>query len=509
MRVVLEALYSERNRNGFSIKGVSHHVKLLTPAYFIGDHDAAREILCVKGSCGLVPCHRCSNVIAQKSVALPDNCCGLAEADLSRCYLRTDGEFFRQCDDIAAEGVKSRRLLKEKARGIRWLQGGLPFSIGSRDLLPPSNVFGDFLHDYFCNGCASWECGFLVSYMKECGIAQESLLQVALESQWQRSGMTIAMSATLLKSLLGSKTLDDNGYHDEGNKCWALVFLLHYYVYQILLKNGRESAETKSFLELAKICREIRNLQAKIPLKNEDVQATLTLARLQSSHQTAFGAAYTNAAYKPKHHHRLHLPLAFMMLKCVPQCNAQEKKHKILKSGQNLINRLEHLLHDSSQLQWSILPRQLLSSLPKSSFIDNCLTGCVKKTSNYLKAKFQDMTLASSRKARVNGHPIHVGDIVLRNDAAWRVEDLVQGEDCPLQLKAEILYKETSLPYGSSWVPSNKYMWYEPGKSEHLTVAVWWRKTTKGCLCLHYTFRSTSKKLRLQKSIHNYGGSDS
>ena len=82
-----------------------------------------------------------------------------------------------------------------------------------------------------------------------------------------------------------------------------------------------------------------------------------SLDALHCAHQRAFLEAYGDADIKPKHHHRRHLPAAFLTLQLALRCEQHEAKHRSYKNG--LAERFRGQVNRNFAM--ALLPRMLAS----------------------------------------------------------------------------------------------------------------------------------------------------
>ena len=84
------------------------------------------------------------------------------------------------------------------------------------------------------------------------------------------------------------------------------------------------------------------------------------LDALQKMHHTQFGIAYDNE-FKPKHHHRMHIPCQWMRAGVIISCEPLETKHQNYKDG--LADRQKGKVRNFEAFSAAVLPRMLQRSL--------------------------------------------------------------------------------------------------------------------------------------------------
>ena len=91
-----------------------------------------------------------------------------------------------------------------------------------------------------------------------------------------------------------------------------------------------------------------------------DRESMAHLDALQKLHQQLYGIAY-NGEFKPKHHHRLHIPSQWLAAGVVISCEALETKHQHYKQG--LADRQKGKVRNFESYSAALLPRILQRGL--------------------------------------------------------------------------------------------------------------------------------------------------
>ena len=473
---------------GFELElaGERFRVRLLSPSLMISDHEVQRATFGIKGSAGLLPCINCCNVVSKHATSIPPGFVTIAESDLRRFVCRTNEAYYEAAAAIQAERTTSRRSVLEKAYGLRWAQDGLMFCEETRKHLPPQGSCTDTFHDYFCNGVASWECGAILERLQERGLSVAALLDTAVASQWHREGEGRSFRSNTLGRMLGEKYFDKGGFRGSGSDCCFLVPLLNYYMCLVASRTHSPDPKFQCFDALVRVCRELWRLQYNHLTPFSDHSEVLPLALLQQEHQEQVLRAYDLDFVKPKHHHRLHIPKACMLLGRLPNCCAQEKKHRHLKTG-GLLDRTHTQVNRFDAWQQALLPRLLqLSAVPTHCFEPCELREPARPTDYKTKRDLGDDSLRESLIADIGRRKVEVGDVLVWSEEAGHVKRIVQGDTARLRFQLMRLRHLSHEPWGSRWELSDELRWYAPQPRSSYKIAMWWRvdEDTRQMWCL-------------------------
>eukprot|EP00438_Fugacium_kawagutii_P035293 Skav215241 [mRNA] locus=scaffold811:68130:69437:- [translate_table: standard] len=320
-------------------------------AYFLGDHDAVRQIFSFKGSSGLRPCTLCANVLKSQS-RLTEIDDWFVELDAATGFqVNTDQQIYNQCDRLASCRTKAELEMMEKCSGLTYDADALMFDAVQRVKMPPSRIIYDYMHTYLCNGVASWEvCLFLEALFAHTDLRLDDLRQSIADDSWKRAGAY----PSYIKNLLRPRLLGEGLYKGQAHQTRAVLPLLRYYVAKVVGPSGHlPQGFLDSFFCVCKIDCLVRRMQQS--LFSIPAQDLRQLDELQKQHQALF--KIYGVEHKPKHHHRMHFPQMFANIGTLISCEPLESKHQLYKAGVG--DRQRALVKDFAAFSSSVLPRLL------------------------------------------------------------------------------------------------------------------------------------------------------
>ena len=357
MKEILANTVNSIMESGFAV-GEDLYFRQSQRAYYLGDHDAVRATFSFKGSAGLRPCTLCKNIVKNKS--------GIAEVDpyfmelgaTENFDLNSDAEIFNDYDRLSRCSTKVQLESQEKCSGLSFDADALLFDSSARKRLPPSRIIYDYMHTYLCNGVASWEISlFLTALLQHCTVTAEDLQVTMLSDGW-KSGAATGRTKTYLSNLLHERLLGDGLYKGEAHQTKAILPLLRFYVETVIGPTGRMPVDfIRSFVALCDIVSLVSRLRNSLEPLQDD--ALRRMMQLQKKHQALFPVY--GAEFRPKHHHRMHIPGQWKTCGVPISCEPLEAKHQLYKSG--VADRQRGLVKNFSAFSYSVLPRLLASAV--------------------------------------------------------------------------------------------------------------------------------------------------
>eukprot|EP00435_Cladocopium_sp_Y103_P024610 s1908_g6.t1 len=348
---VMKRALSSQNAEGFALGDMMFRQK--RKARFLADLEAVRGVYSLKGSAGLRCCILCRNVL-KKGSGVPEHDGYFVEISSAGGFVAAnDTDVFHQCDMMKHPCTKAKLEEQEVSTGITFDPDSLMWS-PMRSWMPPSQILYDYMHLYLCNGIGSWEVILFLNQVYACTELDRASLQTAvLESEWtgtKSSGKT----STYLKNLFAERMFGENVYKGQAHQTGAIVPLLNYYMTE-LFEPSLPEAVCKSFHYLSAIISFVRKMQH--GLHAVDDAMAKHLDKLQRLHHIHFGKAYSDVEYRPKHHHRHHLPLQWRKTGVAMSCESLESKHSLYKTG--IGDNQRSLVHDHARFSASVLTKML------------------------------------------------------------------------------------------------------------------------------------------------------
>eukprot|EP00435_Cladocopium_sp_Y103_P035404 s395_g9.t1 len=447
--------------------------------------DGLRTSLCLKGSAGLKPCLRCLNAVKKDSGLDPERYLEISEHCFEKFRAATNEDIFALADalknyvDVGATKKTVENF--EKAAGLVFFEDGLFFRPDLRGRLPPCSVCVDGMHAYFSNGCASWEVALCMAAVhKHAGWTLRAISDAALASQWTGPKCSQHVYKSYMTGLFNEKNFTETLYKGKASQTESVVPLLRYYFEEGGLAHENLKPYLKSYGCLADCVAALRKLRYQwTDVTAEDVT---TLQHCQEIHQQHFVACYSEDLVKPKHHHRLHLPSAFVKMQVALRCETHESKHRNYKHG--LAERMTSLVHEG--FQKSILPRLLQGQaqrVQEAGLKPLQVLPPFKDADVYLKSVTGDLTLQTAKALKYNHSTVHVKDILFFADGtAGVVQDIAFGRE-QHYFWLQQLRPLRQATWGNIWqccdqhmmVPALRHSWTMPG---------WWRWNDNVVTCL-------------------------
>lgn len=349
--LVCEQFLTTPCKAGFTLPGLNGRGCKIHLSWFTADFDAIRTTFLSRGSAGLRPCLNCANVV-KKDAQLNDHLfVEIAAATLDKCVPVRDNDFLNQCDrlqNLVNAGSTKKEIENLAFRlGLHYNKNGLLWNKDVRVLLPPSKVIPDTLHSYMANGIASQEIMLVWGQATALGLERSAVFEVLHVLELHRNSVD-HRTLTWQKNLFAEKKMKGDLYGGPGWECELMVPLLFFLRSRLLKSFESLRPALASFHLLQLCCREVR-------LHLRFHMSKTKLLDLQDRHHKAFLEAHSSDAFRPKHHHRLHIPQGPIL-----SVAAMETKHREFKK--NLCDRLQSLVHKTeANVAKAALPRMVLA----------------------------------------------------------------------------------------------------------------------------------------------------
>ena len=192
---------------------------------------------------------------------------------------------------------------------------------------------------------------------------------------------------------------------------------------------------------------------------------------------------------RPKHHHRLHIPDAALLLGFLPDTAPHEKKHRVMKSGELVDNQAKRL-SDALALQKSLLPRLLVSTATMTNefhLFKFELIGHTKPCSQQEQEFFQDAGLRKAPGVHVLSLTIWKGSVVFTCAGTGLVDACFAGPVAGYFLRVEELQHDATHSWGTAWKRCTGQNFYvlRLSMTTRIEMPVWQRSDGNLMICVH------------------------
>ena len=328
VKAVISSIDNENLQHGFPVDlDDGPHLLKLQMSYMLGDMDALRAGLDLKGSAGIRPCVFCKNIAKMNSQLCDINplFVEMSSSEISKFQEQTDAEIFSVVDDLrVSKNVLSNAAFKRKCicAAFNHNEQGILQDSNLRTLLPPSRWLMDPMHLFLSNGICSWEVVSMYEMWKETGHGD---LTDFLSLPWCKAGP--GSCSPYFRRCLGHETMfGGNSYKGSASNLQVFFPLFHYFLERTCAECDSMQLGLKSFRSLRRVVLELK------ALSHARVMCVDKLQALQVQHQIDCKNARGSEFMRPEHHGRFHHAqhLARFQIQC--DCFPMEKKHRFYKS---------------------------------------------------------------------------------------------------------------------------------------------------------------------------------
>ena len=309
----------------------------------LGDADALKQGLDIKGSAGMLPCGICRNC-CKKGSRLPaaneyfvDICC----ADVALFDARSNKDVYDCADQLSSlYGTLTKGKFEdaEKMRGLNFNADGVLFANDLRDTFEPASSFTyDPMHCYVSNGVANVELALLMKSLKTANVTWQHLRDYVKDAgfKWP-SGLQNTTTSALHECFneareTGSKKI----FKSSASETLMVVPVVRYFL-SAVVETNRGCAQALR-LELLSFGGLADCIALVVDAKHAKSQPELLeiagrLAEANENHQKAFMAAYGSKWCRPKHHFRMHVPQQVVRNGVWLDCWTLERNNRFFKA---------------------------------------------------------------------------------------------------------------------------------------------------------------------------------
>ena len=315
-----------------------------------------------KGSSGLKPCRKCSNVVSKAAgrdlglhMAQFERFVDISEHDPEKFLPLSDEEAYAVVDNLKDLRVQLRSAAafekEETLFGWNFEPEGLMMCPNLRNTVKPSMACVDSMHTY--DGIASLEIGLFLAACKQKVPNWDVSDFRTFARDWKSNLFLEGTPSNVQELALSMKLLTKNPYPGSATQTKIVLQLLDAFSQSVLHDVPEITAERASLESLAVAMREVDALK----FRYKDL-ASSNLRQLQSTYLQRFVQAYGRGMVLPKHHEQFHLLPQWQDQELVVDCWVLERKHQLflelapsMKQLQNFeANVLPHLLLKESKL---------------------------------------------------------------------------------------------------------------------------------------------------------------
>lgn len=328
VRAVISSIDNENLQHGFPVEfDDGPNLLKLQMSFMLGDMDALRAGLDLKGSAGIRPCVFCKNIVKKNSQLcdIDPLFLEMSSSEISKFQEQTDAEIFSVVDDLrVSKTVLSNAAFKKKCicAGFNYNEHGILQDSNLRTLIPPSRWLMDPMHLFWSNGICSWEVVSMYEMWKETDYGD---LIAFLSLPWCKAGPG-SCTPYFRRSLGHESMFGGNSYKGSASNLQVFFALFHYFLERTCAECDSMQLGLKSLRSLHRVVMELRAQTHARVMCVEKLQALQVQHQIDSTN--AWGADYM----RPKHHGRFHhaQQLARFQIQC--DCFPMEKKHRFYKS---------------------------------------------------------------------------------------------------------------------------------------------------------------------------------
>ena len=292
----------------------------------IGDELDLKSSFDVKGSGGVKPCFKCTNVFKRDHVgsSLPGHV-DITCSDKRKFSAMMDAELYEAVDTVhAAEPRKRKKLATDW--GVNYNPNGFLRSALVRSRMRPTRSRLDRLHVFESQGISKWEIDHLIESLADDNKFSNEEVALFCNVGWRSPSGGKKGERTKV-------TIKDNALKGMASDVLTALPILYNFVCTFLQDWDNDKVE--SFKALYAVVAQLQ----KIKFSGDCSEAaTGKLADLLAKHSELFKKAYGSQAVKPKHHYALHLPEQYFIDGVYVDCFAMERMHQLMKAESELLD---------------------------------------------------------------------------------------------------------------------------------------------------------------------------
>ena len=292
----------------------------------IGDELDLKSSLDVKGSSGVKPCFKCTNVCMRDhdGSTLPGHV-DITCTDASEFSSMTDADLYEASDAVLTV-ARTKRESESKHWGVNYSPHGVLQSALVRSRMRPTRSRFDRMHVVESKGIAEMEINLLIE-----SLADDKKFSNKEVADFCNAGWITQWGDKQAKKVRIS--IRDNKLKGMASDVLNAMPILYSFVCTCL--QDWDTDKVESFKALYAVVAQLQRIKFSGDCSKD---ATDKLARVIALHCRLFKKAHGAMAVKPKHHYAFHLPQQFYLDGIYVDCFAMERMHALMKAESELVD---------------------------------------------------------------------------------------------------------------------------------------------------------------------------
>ena len=292
----------------------------------IGDELDLKSSLDVKGSSGVKPCFKCTNVCMRDhdGSKLPGHV-DITCTDASEFSSMTDADLY-EASDAMLTVARRKREGESKHWGVNYSPHGVLQSALVRSRMRPTRSRFDRMHVVESKGIAEMEINLLIE-----SLADDKKFSNKEVADFCNAGWITQWGDKQAKTV----RISIRGNQLKGMASDVLNAMPILYSFVCTCLQDWDTDKVESFKALYAVVAQLQRIKFSGDCSKD---ATDKLARLIALHCRLFKKAHGAMAVKPKHHYAFHLPQQFYLDGVYVDCFAMERMHALMKAESELVD---------------------------------------------------------------------------------------------------------------------------------------------------------------------------
>jgi hypothetical protein len=296
----------------------------------IADELGLKSTYDIKGSSGIKPCGKCTNVFMKSHPfsGLPGNV-DITCTDKTQFSPMEDADLYEASDALQAaapDASKTKMKQLETDWGVNYSPDGVLQSAVLRSRMSPTRFRYDRLHVFESNGITDWEISLLLESLTDSKKFSNQQVADYCNAGWcvHKPGQHNAAVNLAIR---------DNSIKGMASDVLTAMPILHHFVCNFL--QDWDDDKVESFKALFTVTAQLQTIKFSGICSAAE---TRKLADLIAKHCELFKKAYGSHSVRPKHHYAFHLPDQYLADGVYIDCFAMERHHQVCKAQAKLLH---------------------------------------------------------------------------------------------------------------------------------------------------------------------------